>query len=466
MNLENCSKLFESFRGETLYVGFSGGADSTAALLLAAQSGFRVIAVHFDHGLRGGESRREAEAARSFAAARGIEFRLCELGLTPGPNLEAAARAARLTVWKQLAADRPDVAVVLGHHADDRAETLLLRLLRGANASGLAALREVSRVEGVTFLRPLLRVRRREIEEFLHEQGIGEWAEDSSNADESLTRNAIRRRILPALRGLTRGGGTGILHSLDAIEDDAAFLEAEAERRFREASPKERASFAFWRGQPPAMRIRLLRLFVAAETGRDFIPGRALFERFDALLAAPSPEARRLPLDAGRTLLLRGETLTLRKTEQGNSNPAAWNWGTEPEIRWNGFLLRAEAIPSPVPGTADSALFDADALPPELLIDRRRNGDRIIPFGETTPRPLKKLRTDRGIPADDPRPVLRGPAGELYWAPGIRHSDLARITAATERIVLLTLHATDPELRDGRCGIPAAEPASASNRAE
>jgi len=443
MNLEICSKLFESFQGGILFVGFSGGADSTAALLVAAESGCRTVAVHIDHGLRGEESRGEAEAARSFAASRDIEFRLVRLALSPGPNLEAAARAARLAVWKELAADRPDAAVVLGHHADDRAETLLLRLLRGSNASGLAALREVNRVEGVTFLRPLLRVRRSEIEEFLRGRGIGEWAEDSSNSDESLTRNALRRRILPDLSRLTPGSGAGIFHSLDAVEDDATFLEAEAERRYREASAKERASFAFWTSQPPAMRVRLLRLFVAEASNRDYIPNRALLERFDALLAAPSPEARLLRLDAGRTLLFRNETLELKQEEPPECAPAVWNWQTTQELVWNGFRFRAEVIATPVPGTADTAVFDADALPRELVVDRRRSGERIVPFGENAPRSLKKLRTGRGLPAEDPRPVLRGPEGELLWAPGIRHSNLARVTAATERIVLVTLTVAD-----------------------
>lgn len=444
MNLEFCSKLFESFRGGTLYTGFSGGADSTAALLLAARfgetQGCRVTAVHFDHGLRGGEARGEAEAARLFAEARGIEFQLFRLELTPGPNLEAAARAARLKVWKRLAADRPATAVVLGHHADDRAETLLLRLLRGSNASGLAALREISRVEGVTFLRPLLRLRRGEIEAFLRDEcGIGSWAEDSSNADETLTRNALRRRILPALYGAAEGGEAGLFRSLDALADDAEFLEVETARRFREAPEGERATFSFWRKQPPAMRIRLLRRFIAEESGRDFIPNRALLERFDALLAAPSPEARLLELDADRALLLRGETLSLRNPEPPPAGPAAWEWKRTPEFRWNGFLLRAEAAAAPaVPGD-NAALFDADRLPDRLIVDRRRAGDRMVPFGESSPRALKKLRTARGLPSEFAHPVLRGADNEIYWAPGIRHSDHAKVTEETEHTVLLTI---------------------------
>ncbi len=442
MILNNCTKLFESFRGGTLFVGFSGGADSTAALLLAARFGLesssRVVAVHFDHGLRGEESHSEAEEAQRFAEERGIEFRLFRLNLLPSPNLEDAARAARLAVWRQLAADQPGTAVVLGHHSDDRAENFLLRLLRGSNASGLAGLRSRSQVEGVTFLRPLLSLRRREIEEYLHKQNIQRWAEDSSNADESLTRNALRRRILPEIYQLTPGSEDGVFRSLDALEADAEFLEAEAERRFRETT--EHASFAFWRNQPPAMRIRLLRKFVAEHSGYDYIPNRAALERFDALLASPSPELRRMQLDAERTLLLRDESLELQGSEAIPPEPISWDWTREPELRWNSFLFHAEITQTPCPADGGRALFDADQLPAILRVDYRRDGDRMVPFGESTERNLKKLRVDRGIPADSPLPVLRNQEGAILWAPEIRHSNIAVITAQTRRIVSFTIH--------------------------
>lgn len=456
MNLEICGKLFESFRGGTLYAGFSGGADSTAVLLAARlyreRIGFRLTAVHFDHGLRGEESRGEARDAARFAAAHGIEFRLVELHLAPGPNLEARARNARLDVWKRLAGNRHDAAVILGHHADDRAETLLLRLLRGSNASGLVPLRERSRVEGVTFLRPLLRFRRSEIEAFLRDNGISGWAVDSSNADESLTRNALRNRILPALYDLTPGSESGLFRSLDALADDAAFLEAEADRRWNEIAGTVEIPFGFWRRQPPAMRVRLLRRFLAAESGRDFVPNRSFLDRFEAMLSVPSPELRLLPVDAERTLALRNESVSFLRNPP--ANPAAWRWRELPETVWNGFRLTVETVSAAGPVTLYEALFDADALPDELILDRRRDGDRLVPFGEAKPKPLKKLRCDRKIPAGSPLPVLRTNAGTILWAPGIRHSNHAAATPATARLVRFACAAIPAEVQGAGTGTP------------
>ncbi len=158
---ELAEKLFSPFAHGTLLVGFSGGADSTAALLTVLEwrsrhPECRVEAVHFDHHLRGDESAHEAQAAQNFAAERNVPFRKIDLRIADaGEGIEAAARAARLAEWKRLCAGRDDVAVVQGHHADDRIENLLMRLFRGGNTTSLVSPRPRAEVEGVTFLRPL-----------------------------------------------------------------------------------------------------------------------------------------------------------------------------------------------------------------------------------------------------------------------------------------------------------------------
>lgn len=451
MNLDVCTKLFEPFAGGTLFAGFSGGADSTAALLATLRfrekSGCRVIAVHFDHGLRGEESLREAEEAEQFAAEHGVEFRYIRLHLSSGPNLEGKAREARLASWRKLTGGRSDAAVVLGHHADDRAENLLLRLARGSNVSGLTALRARSVVAGVTFLRPLLRFRRTEIEAFLRAAGIDRWAVDSSNSDSRFARNAVRNTILPAFRALSPGSEAGLFRSLDALEADAEFLEAETTERFRAIAGQSATPIEFWLKQPPALRIRLLRQFVAEQSGSDFIPNRELLERLAASSRANIPQ--RIPLDAHRSLLLRRRTLSLELTSPAPtaapvpvSEPLPWRWDAEPEIHWNRFRFTAERLAARTAVTLDEALFDAVLLPHTLLIDRRRAGDRLIPFGETAPKSLKKLRIDRKIPAETLLPVLRAPDGTIVWAPGIRHSATAPVTPTTTAIVRLKMQAT------------------------
>ena len=144
---------------KTFLVGFSGGADSTAALLMLHErmkNGNRLVAVHFNHHLRGAESDSEAVNARNFAKLRNIEFRLIDLDIAPGSNLEARARQARLEAWKKLVAEYENAIVVTGHHQDDCIENMFLRMGRGSNVSGLTGLQITSEVEGVKFFRPLI----------------------------------------------------------------------------------------------------------------------------------------------------------------------------------------------------------------------------------------------------------------------------------------------------------------------
>ena len=168
--------------------------------------------------------------------------------------------------------------------------------------------------------------------------------------------------------------------------------------------------------------------------------------------SAPSPELRLLPVDAERTLVLRNESVSFLRNPP--ANPAAWRWRELPETMWNGFRLTVEPVSTAEPVTLYEALFDADALPDELILDRRRDGDRLVPFGEAKPKPLKKLRCDRKIPAGSPLPVLRTNAGTILWAPGIRHSNHAAATPATARLVRFACAAIPAEVQGAGTGTP------------
>ena len=282
-----------------VFAGFSGGADSTALLLMLAEAApGRLTAVHFQHGLRGAAAERDAAWCRKFCGTRKIPFKLVRLAVLksrrPGESLEEAARRCRLEKWRKLAG--PEDVVALGHHADDRLEELLLRLARGANASGLVGLRPERVVEGVRFVRPLLGLRRTEIEEFLRANGVRKWREDGSNADPAFRRNAIRHKWLPLIREDT-GHDKGLLASLEALALDAGFLEAEAARRLPQMT-----ALAAWRGLPPALLPRVLRLWLGRELGHDVVPLNAAVERLRDELARPPAGTRQVPLGGGVTI--------------------------------------------------------------------------------------------------------------------------------------------------------------------
>jgi tRNA(Ile)-lysidine synthase len=167
--------------------GVSGGADSLALLVLAVASGCEVTAVHVDHGLRPG-SDREATVVAAAADRVGASFRAEVVQVEPGSNLEARARAARLEVLG------PDAA--LGHTADDRAETLVLNLIRGAGLDGVAAIRPGRR-------HPILALRRHETEALCEATGLTP-VHDPSNDDPSFVRNRVRHEVMPLLADVAR----------------------------------------------------------------------------------------------------------------------------------------------------------------------------------------------------------------------------------------------------------------------
>ena len=182
----------------------SGGADSVALLALMAglqaSHGFDAVVLHVDHGLRP-DSADDARFVESLAASYGLPFhalRTRERRLR-GESLEMAARRVRLAFFARMTTVLGLDAIATGHHADDVAETFLLRLARGSGPDGLAGLKPVSHVDGVTFIRPLLNVRDADLRSFLSERGIA-WREDSTNADTSIPRNNVRHMILPFLR--------------------------------------------------------------------------------------------------------------------------------------------------------------------------------------------------------------------------------------------------------------------------
>lgn len=186
--------------GAGLGVAFSGGADSTSLLLAAAARWpGRVHALHVHHGLQAAADAFEAHAAAT-AARWGAAFAALRVDARPAPgdSPEDAARRARYRALADAARARGLAAVLLGHHAQDQAETLLLALTRGAGLPGLAGMPERRRIHGVWFGRPLLALDGDALRRWLDGQGIA-WVSDPTNADPAYTRNRIRLQVIPAL---------------------------------------------------------------------------------------------------------------------------------------------------------------------------------------------------------------------------------------------------------------------------
>ncbi|MDB5856443.1 MAG: tilS [Ramlibacter sp.] len=183
-----------------LAVAFSGGADSTVLLLAAAERWPGAVrAIHVHHGLQDAADDFEIHCRGVCAAIKvPLDVRRVTARNAPGESPEDAARGARYQALARAARDGGAQAVLLGQHADDQVETLLLALSRGAGLPGLAAMAPVFQRDGVLFVRPLLALSAQAIREWVAQQGVP-VVEDPTNSDIAFTRNRIRHLLLPAL---------------------------------------------------------------------------------------------------------------------------------------------------------------------------------------------------------------------------------------------------------------------------
>ena len=223
-------RMFE--HGQQVGVAVSGGADSVcllyALLELAPRWDLHLSVLHLDHGLRGEESRQDAEFVRALAGRLGLPLTLRETSVAQSPdNLEQAARHARLAFFRETIASGAVQRVATGHTRSDQAETVLFRFLRGSGTAGLAGIRPVTS-EGI--VRPLIEVERSEVRQFLLERGIG-WREDSTNSSLQFARNRIRRELLPQLaREWNPAIGETLANTADWALAEESWWDAEIDR--------------------------------------------------------------------------------------------------------------------------------------------------------------------------------------------------------------------------------------------
>jgi tRNA(Ile)-lysidine synthase len=185
--------------GNGLVVAVSGGPDSVALLAALSAIGVNPLVVgHINHHLRGAESNDDATFVEYLATRLCLSFRVDTAPIADGASIEATARQLRYEKLRSMAQSENVATIATAHTLDDQAETVVMRLLRGTGLTGLGGIPPVRRWQGIRIIRPLLRVRREAVLDFLQVAGL-EYRTDSSNADQRFTRNRIRHEVMPAL---------------------------------------------------------------------------------------------------------------------------------------------------------------------------------------------------------------------------------------------------------------------------
>ncbi len=447
------------WRAEALVVGVSGGPDSAALLhgLRQLLPPAALIVAHFDHGLRPGSA---DEAARVAALAGGLRFRAGRADVAAQARagrltLEEAGRLARYGFLAGVARAEGAKAVVVGHNADDQAETILMHVLRGSGTAGLRGMTAAAPLPGhadLWLLRPLLDVTRAAIDAYCREQQLV-VIHDPTNSDPTYLRNRLRHDLLPALESANPRLRDRLREMAQIVAADEELLNGLTESAWAEvvvaAGPDGVAwRREAWRGLPLGLRRRLLRRAVAVARPAAELSFRAL--EAARAVAETGHSGARAALPGGLTLFVGYDSLLLADVPP----PATSEY---PQ------LLAAEPVPLPIPGALDlaggwritanwanadlstiatnhdpwTAIISVTAAT-ELYVRGRREGEQLRPLGLGGETKLKKIMIDRKIPAQA-RALWPIVANREYtvWLPGHVLDDRARVTAGDSRVVRL-----------------------------
>jgi tRNA(Ile)-lysidine synthase len=449
--------------GSRVVAAVSGGSDSVALLrllhLVSGDCRFTLACVaHLNHGLRGDESDADERFCRELASGLGIAFDVghCDvarLARDEHVSIEVAARRARYDFFADAARRLQVDRIATGHTRDDQAETFLLRVLRGAGATGLAGIRPR---RGLV-VRPLLDIRRNDLLAFLASLGQ-DFRTDSSNRDLRIPRNWVRHRLVPLLAAHLNADIVEVLaREATVLRDEAILLDRlanEAAARLETALPEHRVRLdaRALADLPLALARRVVRQALARTEDAHFHG----FDHVEQVLALSRPVGERSAADlpgvrverigAGVVLYKRGPRFRPSASGFRYELPVPGRV-TVPECGCRiEAATRKQGASQSVAAKAlvvdrDTAVIDAAEAAGGLAVRSRRPGDSIRPLGLMGRKKLQDVLVDRKVPREqrDRVPLVVDADDRILWIGGHVVAEDACVTARTRSVVVLKL---------------------------
>ena len=411
-------------------VALSGGADSVALLLelYSLQKDRRISrleAAHLHHGIRGSEADADAAFVRSLCERLSIPLTVDRIDVPAlaekdGISLELAARNARYAFLERVRTNRNLDCIALGHHRDDQAETVLLRLLRGSGTDGLSGMR----VRADKRIRPLLFTGKEAILAYLKAHGQ-DWRTDRTNFEPDATRNRIRLELMPLLRTLNPSITETLSDTAMHVAEDSDLLNKLADGVFSEIE-SHRMNRHDLKNIDRPIRIRVLRKMLPYT---DYT--HADIDRLDALLFGQTGDMA--TLKNGVTAWLDSSTLRIGQDDPKSFLVRIPDKGT---VRLPGGTLTAEPVEyAVVPCGRYDAYIDAENLSGTVYARPPKHGDRFTPFGMKGSKLLSDYLTDRKVPRfERDMPILCDENG-IVFVVGHTIAERMRVTADSGHIV-------------------------------
>ena len=440
---------------DKILIGVSGGADSLALLYvlkeLRYKFNFEIEVVCIDHMFRGEQSKKEALYVQKLSTSLGIKSYIYqrnvpeiikETGLSP----EDAGHKLRQEIYQQLKEENLYTKLALGHHAEDRAETVLMHLVKGAGLQGLASMPPVFK----WLIRPLAEVTKKEIVDFCRNENI-EYFQDPSNEEKIYLRNKIRLDLLPYLqKELNPNIIEALLRLENIVEADNNFLEEYTHEKRKEVSSSQQddniiIDLEKFHELHLAIKRRILR-----ETYQDLRPQTQglSYQHVENIIELTQNEVGEKSIDLPAGILVKKSYNSLVFLQDKGDIESKKTFQKEIKVNIPGQTiipgenLIIEAFSSKkMIKTRDynQVVVDADKIV-ALTIRKRKAGDRIQPLGMRGRKKLKNFFIDRKVKKEKRDHINLVCQGEdIIWIPGIALSEKVRVTDETKSFLILKI---------------------------
>ena len=405
-------------REQPVIVGLSGGADSTALTLILHDLGYKVICAHCNFHLRGEESDRDAIHAREIANILGLEFLSIDWDvdsycLKNKVSVEEACRQLRYDWFSKLLIEKQAQKIAVGHNLNDNTETFLFNLQRG---TGIAGLIGIPAANNRNVIRPLLCLRRDEIEQFLHQRNAS-FVTDSTNLQSIYSRNKIRNILLPTFRSQFPNVDNGILKTISHL--------AEVDEAYRQFLTEKKAKYSDSAGNI------LLHTLVSREPLAELMLYEWLkddgFTRSQSkdITSSYQSSGAKFTSSKSRYIIDRGILTKLSDVAAPLDIAAHFTIDLFPRQSF-------EPVNSPDVTYYDRSLLDGDPL----YVKFWEKGDRLRPFGMSGSKKLSDIFNDAKISAAKKTSVpLLCKGDKIIWIAGLRRSIYYPVTETTTEIV-------------------------------
>jgi tRNA(Ile)-lysidine synthase len=449
-------KYFMLSGRERVLIALSGGPDSVCLLYILKNlnEGIRLDlhALYVNHGLRPEEAVREIEFCKNLCAMLNLPFLTKCIDVKfyakeKKLNIQEAARELRYRVFEETARELDAQKIALGHTADDQAETLLMRLLRGTGPAGLSG---IPPVRG-KFIRPLIEAQRKEIEQYLGEERV-DFIVDSSNLKRDYLRNEIRLSLMPRIKEINPNIIDTLSRTASIFREEERYFEIlVAKALMKLMSRKTNSRIELFLSPLAAMEKiilrRTLRKAIGETTGLrgiNFIHIEDIIE-----LVRRGKAGDRLYLPHGIRAIKDYSTLILTSDPPVKLDTYTMEVPGEMVLKEAGSLIRAtiqesqELEEKDLTSTLESrlstaAVFDADRLIFPLAVRPRKEGDFFYPLGFGKKKKIQDFFVDEKVPRDERDAIPLIVSGEnIIWVIGYRGDERFKVTDETKRVLRL-----------------------------